>query len=73
MSARSDAMINGGLIALGALAVFDNAVFHWLLEFHRFKDGWDGSVYAEGLLVLVGLAMVVIGLLRERGARGTAR
>jgi hypothetical protein len=47
--------------ALGALAVFDNVVFHWLLEFHRFKDGWAGSVYVEVALVLLGGVMVGLG------------
>lgn len=69
MSARDDAMINAALVALGALAVVDNIVFHWLLEFHRFKDGWAGSVYVEAALVALGAAMVVVGVTRERRAR----
>lgn len=69
MTARYDAMVNAALIALGALAIFDNVVVHWLLEFHRFKDGWDGSVYVEMALVLVGAAMLTTGVIRERRVR----
>ncbi len=50
----NDGILNAALIALGALAVVDNVVFHWLLAFHRFKQAWSGSVYVEVLLVLIG-------------------
>lgn len=66
---RNDGMFNAALIALGSLAVLDNVLFHWILEFHRFKEGWAGSVYVEALLVAGGAAMVAVGLLRERPAR----
>lgn len=69
---RDDAMVNAALIALGALAVVDNVVFHWALQFHRFKDGWAGSIYVEVTLVLAGAAMVLVGALRERRARHSA-
>lgn len=68
---RTDAMINGALIALGALAVVDNVVAHWLLGLHRAVPGpWAGPV--EVGLVLGGAGLVVLGLRRERRARGTA-
>lgn len=66
-AAAVDRPLNGALVALGVLAVVDNVVFHWLLEFHRFKTGWPGSVYVAG--VAAGVAMVVAGVRRERTAR----
>ncbi len=54
-------MVDGALIALGVLAVGDNVIFHWLLGFHRFKDGWPGSIYVEILLVVIGVAMITLG------------
>jgi len=64
--------LDGALLTVGALAVVDNVVFHWLLGFHRFKDGWEGSIVAEVLLVLLGVAMVVVAWrgLRARGLVG---
>lgn len=50
---RLDAAINASLVSLGLLAVVDNVVFHWMLGFHRFKQGWPGSIYVELLLVAV--------------------
>lgn len=47
----------------------DNVVFHWLLGFHRFKQGWSGRVYVEVLLVLTGAAMATVGVVWERRAR----
>ncbi|MGH3665580.1 MAG: hypothetical protein ACRDU8_05745 [Egibacteraceae bacterium] len=66
---RDDAMLNAVLIALGALAMLDNIIFHWILESHRFKEGWAGSVYTEALPVAAGTVMVAVGVLRERRAR----
>jgi hypothetical protein len=57
-------------------AVVDNVVFHWLLQFHRFKDGWGGSIYVEVSLVVLGLAMAVLGLIdlrHHRRGRGPDR
>jgi uncharacterized membrane protein len=53
--------VDGALVALGVLAVIDNLVFHWLLSFHRFKDGWPGSIYVEVGVVVIGVAMAVVG------------
>jgi hypothetical protein len=36
---RNDAMLNGALIALGALGIFDNVVVHWMLGWHRPGSG----------------------------------
>jgi uncharacterized membrane protein len=66
---RNDVMANAALIVLGALAVVDNVVFHWLLAFHRFKQGWPGSIYVEVLLVVIGAVMVTLGFVRERRTR----
>ena len=35
MVQRTDALINGALIALGALGILDNLIAHWLLGVHR--------------------------------------
>ena len=70
--ANDGALINGALIALGALAVVDNVVFHWLLGFHRFNEAWghETNLLVEAGLVLVGIAMVAVGVLRQRAASG---
>jgi uncharacterized membrane protein len=33
--------LDGALIAVGALAVVDNVVVHWLLGWHRLVDDWS--------------------------------
>ncbi len=60
--------VNGALIALGALAVVDNTVVHWLLGWHRLIDSWSHSanVTGEAALVLLGLSMVAVGFVRKR-------
>lgn len=65
---RNDALLNGALIGLGALAILDNVVSHWLLGLHRAIPGpWAGPV--EVGLVALGMAMLTAGLWRERRAR----
>jgi len=65
---RTDALLNGALIALGALAIVDNVVFHWLLQLHRAIPGpWAGTV--EGGLIVLGVGMLAVGLWREKQAR----
>lgn len=70
---RSDAdgLVNGALIALGALAVVDNVVFHWLLGWHRLNEAWssEANFLAEAGVVVVGVLMLVVGVMRERGRR----
>jgi uncharacterized membrane protein len=65
---RSDGLLAGALMALGALAVIDNVVFHWWLGFHRFNEAWSHelNLAVEASLVLTGIAMVVIGVHRAR-------
>lgn len=70
MSERNGAMVNGALIALGAVAILDNVVAHWLLGLHRaVPDG--GAVVVETALVIVGIVLMLIGVVRERRARRT--
>jgi uncharacterized membrane protein len=67
-SERTDALVNGALIALGALAIVDNVVVHWLLGLHRAVPGpWAGAV--EAGLVLLGAGLLAVGVWRERRAR----
>jgi uncharacterized membrane protein len=65
---RTDALVNGALIAVGTMAVLDNVVAHWLLGLHRAVPGpWAGPI--EVGLVVLGTAMVGVGLWREWRAR----
>lgn len=69
MSERNGAMVNGALIALGAVAILDNLVAHWLLGLHHaVPDGGAATVVEVGLVV-VGIALLTIGVTRERHAR----
>lgn len=68
--ARRNAMLNGALIAMGALAVLDTVVVHWIAGLHRTFDGPEWSVLAtEIATVVLGVALVVIGVWREASAR----
>ena len=59
---------DGALLGLGIAAVLDNLFFHWLLQAHRFVEGWAGSIYVEAALVVAGAIVTVVGArrLRER-------
>ena len=65
---RNDPLINGMLIALGALAIVDNVVAHWLLGLHRAVPGSWAFPVEVGLVVL-GAGLLLIGLWRELQAR----
>ncbi|GIW07517.1 MAG: hypothetical protein KatS3mg060_2322 [Dehalococcoidia bacterium] len=67
-SDRNGALVNGALIALGALAIMDNVVAHWLLGLHRAVPGpWAGPV--EIGLVILGTGLLALGLWQERRMR----
>jgi uncharacterized membrane protein len=68
MQSRNDAMVNGALIAIGALGVADNIVVHWLLQLHRAVPG-EHALAVEGGLIAGSLVLLVIGFIRERRAR----
>ena len=68
MRARNQAMMNGALMALGALAVIDNILAHWILELHRAVPG-PYALHVEWGLVAVGTVLFVLGLRRELRAR----
>ena len=65
---RDDAMLNGALIAVGALGLFDNIVFHWLLALHRAIPG-PHALTVEMVLVAVSAVLLSAGIWRERRAR----
>lgn len=67
-SGRNQALINGALIAGGAIAVIDNLVAHWLLGLHRAVPG-PSAMAVEVMLVLVGAVLLGLGVWREVGAR----
>lgn len=67
---RNDALINGALMALGALAIIDNVVGHWVLKLHRVYEG-EWTLQVELALVALGAVLLIIGLWREvRAQRG---
>jgi len=58
---RNHALVNGALIAVGALAIPDNIVAHWILGLHRAVPGpWAGPV--EVALVVLGAGLLAIGV-----------
>lgn len=71
MDDRVDAMINGALVVIGAAAIIDNVVFHWLLGWHRLIEGVpDPEVFLLELgIVLVGAVLLSIGAWREYTVR----
>jgi uncharacterized membrane protein len=68
MGERDHALVNGALIALGALGVLDNVVFHWILELHRAIPG-PHALTVEVVLVIVSAGLLALGIWRERRAR----
>jgi len=66
---RNDAMLNGALITLGALGIYDNVVVHWILGWHRVIEDSPYNLEIEIGIVAVSTAMLVAGLVRERRAR----
>lgn len=68
--ARRNAMLNGALVGMGAVAVLDTVVVHWILDLHRTFDGPTWAVLStEIATVALGVALVVIGVWREAAAR----
>lgn len=61
-------MLNGALMALGALAILDNIVVHWLLGLHRAVPGSD-ALTVEWFLIALGAVLLGLGAWRERRAR----
>jgi hypothetical protein len=68
MNQRTDAMVNGALIALGALGIVDNVVFYWILALHRAVPG-PHALEVEVGLVAVSAGMLSLGIWRERQSR----
>jgi hypothetical protein len=60
--------VNGALIAMGALAVVDNVIVHWILGWHRLIDDWshEANLAAESAMILLGAVMLAIGVRGER-------
>lgn len=68
MKPRTDAMLNGALVGLGAVSIIDNVLFHWMLHLHRAVPG-DRALEVEYALIAAGMLALFIGLWRERRAR----
>lgn len=68
MTPRTDALINGALMAIGVLGVIDNILVHWVLGLHRAIPG-KHALTVEILLVVFSLFLFAIGFRRERHAR----
>jgi uncharacterized membrane protein len=66
--ARNEPLINGALIALGAIAVIDNTIGHWVLELHRIYPG-EYAFEVELAFVVLGVVLFTVGLWREVRAR----
>jgi hypothetical protein len=69
---RNDAMLNGALIVVGALGVFDNVVVHWILGWHRIIEDHPHALELEIAAVAASTALLVTGIVRERNARRRA-
>jgi uncharacterized membrane protein len=65
---RNDAMINGALIGIGTLGVFDNMVNYWILELHRAVPGLY-AWHVEAVLVVASAGLLLLGWWREMRAR----
>jgi len=65
---RRSALLNGALIALGAMGVLDNLILHWGLGLHRAIPG-PRAFAVEVVLVIASGAVFGVGLWRERRAR----
>ncbi len=72
MSDRTDALLNGALIAVGAAAILDNLFSHWLLGLHRAVPG-EWAIRVEVGLVVLGAILVGLGVRREVRARSRHR
>lgn len=68
MKQRTDAMVNGALIALGCFGILDNVVFHWLLELHRAIPG-PHALKVELALVAASVVLLLLGVGREYRVR----
>ncbi|MCE7981793.1 MAG: DUF2243 domain-containing protein [Caldilinea sp. CFX5] len=65
---RTDALVNGALIALGVLGIVDNVVAHWLLGLHRAAPG-PNATPVEVILVVLSAGLLILGVWREAQAR----
>ena len=72
MKERNDALVNGALIAIGALGILDNLVVHWLLGLHRAVP-WRHALAAEIALVAASAGLLVLGVWRDRTTAAALR
>jgi uncharacterized membrane protein len=68
VSERSGALVSGVLIALGAAAILDNVLSHWLFGLHRAAPG-EWATPVELAVAIAGVIMLGVGLRRELRAR----
>jgi membrane protein implicated in regulation of membrane protease activity len=69
MRCRNQALLNGALITVGALAVLDNVVVHWLLGLHRAVPAPELATPVEVALAALGGVLLAVGLWREYRGR----
>lgn len=71
MNDRTDALVNGALMIVGAAAVVDNVIFHWIFGWHRLIEGVsDPEMFLlELAVVVVGTILFTVGFWREWRAR----
>lgn len=74
MHERTEAMVNGALMVVGAAVALDTVVVHWVFGWHRLIEGMADPLllYLELAVVIVGTFVFAIGAIRERRARSTA-
>lgn len=62
---RNRILLNGSLISLGLVAIFDNIFSHWLFKWHRILPDETLSEYLEIALFILGLVLLGTGAYRE--------
>ncbi|HVL37646.1 MAG TPA: hypothetical protein VM489_18400 [Burkholderiales bacterium] len=65
----SGSLLNGALIAMGALGIFDTVLVHWILQWHRLIEGSPYNLQMEIGVIAVSAVLLAVGLRRELRGR----